>query len=55
MSDDAYKRGYEDQGKGLGFLDNPYTQYSTEARRWVDGYVKAMQDQRAQRTTAESR
>lgn len=48
MSAEAYQRGYQDQGKGLSFLDNPYEQDSVEARRWVDGYVKAMQDKRDQ-------
>lgn len=47
MNNEAYDRGYEAQKQGLGFLDNPYNTESDEGRRWIDGYVKSMQDQRA--------
>lgn len=50
MNNDPYQRGYDDQKMGLGFLDNPYDSYSVMGRRWIDGYVKAIQDQRAVRT-----
>lgn len=43
----AFERGYLDEGKGLGFLDNPFDTHSIEGRRWIDGYVKSMQDKRA--------
>lgn len=33
---------YLDQLDGKGFLDNPYPQWSVEARHWVDGYVSSM-------------
>jgi hypothetical protein len=44
---EPFERGYAAERQGLGFLDNPYPQDSTEARVWVDGYVKSMQDSRA--------
>lgn len=46
MADEWYTRGYEDEKKNLRFLDNPYPQDSLEFRRWIDGYVKSMQDRR---------
>lgn len=41
---DSFKTGYEAQHRGEGFLDNPYDSYSVDGRRWIDGYVKSMQD-----------
>lgn len=38
--------GYHDEMLGLGFLDNPYPQDSTQARQWVDGYVRSMIERR---------
>ncbi len=40
--------GWYMEQHGYGFLDNPFTQESVEARQWVDGYVCSMQDQRLQ-------
>ena len=41
-----FHRGYRDERKGLGFLDNPFDAYSVEGRRWIDGFVRSMQDRR---------
>jgi hypothetical protein len=41
-----FERGYQDERKGLGFLDNPFDTHSVEGRRWIDGHVKSMQDRR---------
>lgn len=43
---DAFDSGYVAESEGLGFLDNPYGDYTTEARCWVDGYVQSMLDRR---------
>lgn len=47
MNNEAFRNGYDSHTKGQGFLDNPHDSYSDEGRRWIDGYVKSMQDQRA--------
>lgn len=46
MTDEAFKRGYDDEMAGVSWLANPYPENTTEARRWVDGKVKAIQDKR---------
>ena len=46
MADESYKRGYDEETAGFRFTDNPYLQDSVEFRRWIDGYVKSMQDRR---------
>lgn len=46
VNDPAWSAGYRAFADGLGFLDNPYDSYSDEGRRWIDGYVKSMQDKR---------
>lgn len=43
---DAFRLGYNYERQGKGFLDNPFPDGSTEFRRYVDGYVKSMQDRR---------
>lgn len=46
---DAFTEGYEAEKAAKSFLDNPYLSdplYLVEARRWVDGYVKAIQAER---------
>ena len=47
----AYRQGYDAERAGLGFLDNPFDSYSDEGRRWIDGYVKSMQDRRTEGTS----
>lgn len=46
MTDEAFAIGYENYKAGKGFLDNPYPDGTVEARRYVDGFVQAMQDRR---------
>lgn len=41
-----FEKGYAAELAGLGFLDNPNEQDSVAFRRWVDGYVRSMQDRR---------
>lgn len=46
VDDPAWKAGYAAYRDSLGFLENPHDSYSDAGRRWIDGYVKSMQDQR---------
>lgn len=48
MSNEAYRRGYDDELNGVGWLNNPFPDSTTEARRWVDGKVQAIVDARKQ-------
>jgi hypothetical protein len=45
-----FSEGYEAEKGGKTLLDNPYLSasapFSIEARQWVDGYVKSMQDRK---------
>lgn len=51
MEDEAFQTGYDFERQGMGFLDNPFPDGSTEARRYVDGYVKSMRDRSAASAT----
>lgn len=42
MSEQAYETGLQAWGQGKGFLDNSYSEGSTEFRRYVDGLVDAI-------------
>lgn len=44
--DEAYERGYLDHFCGKTFYDNPFEDGTTEARRWVDGRVQGIIDER---------
>lgn len=48
MSCEAYEKGYQSEQAGVGWFENPYRDHTTEARRWVDGKVQAIIDERTQ-------
>jgi hypothetical protein len=45
-NDEAYERGYADYKAGIGIYQNPYPENTVEFRRWVDGRVQAIVDER---------
>lgn len=46
-ADLAYPVGYTDYQAGKSIYDNPFPEGTVEFRRWVDGRVQAIIDERA--------